>query len=68
MKDVVVEIRGGALQASYSDDKELRITLIDWDNFQDEVDSSFAGQVPCVPISSMPDDTSKAFRHSKIVQ
>lgn len=51
--DIVIEVRGGVVQAVYSN-KKLKVTLVDWDNIREGVG---AEKVVCEPFKNMDKET-----------
>lgn len=56
MKNLIIEVRGGVVAEVYSDEKDLNVILIDWDNV-DEGDEP--GQIPLQQLSHLHHETRK---------
>lgn len=54
LPDVVIEVRGGVVQAVYTNTKKLTVTLVDWDNIRE---GGGAEKVVCEPFKNMDDET-----------
>lgn len=53
---VVIEISGGDLVACYSDEDEIEVVLVDWDNIKN---GDTAGIIPVDMISQIHPDTAR---------
>ena len=63
--DIVIEIRGGCLVGVYSDNRDQRFILLDWDDLNESPKAvSNKGLFPTTLYSEMPDDTRCAYEHS----
>jgi len=47
MKTIIIETRGGLIDAVYSDQKDLKARILDWD----EVEGAKAGEAGAVPVT-----------------
>lgn len=57
MAEIFIEVLGGVLTECYSNDRNLTVTLIDWDNINDVDNPGSAGTIPCLPLDRMPEET-----------
>ena len=55
MPKTVIEIRGGVLEAVYSDIVDIDIILVDWDNIKER--EAGVEDVPVTRLKDMPEDT-----------
>ncbi len=62
MTEVFVEVRGGVLVESYSNNRDVVVKVIDWDNINEDCGLSFENRIPCLPIEQMPEETLAAAR------
>ena len=60
MTEIFVEVRGGVIVESYSDNCNVAVNVIDWDNITDDPGGSSAGVIPCLPLNHMPEETRAA--------
>ena len=60
--EVVVEVRGGAVVAVYSDSPRDSAVILDWDNIED---GDSVGTLPVDPIEAMPAPTRTAIRQAR---
>jgi hypothetical protein len=56
MKTVVIETRGGAIQEIYTDDREARVVVVNWDELE-HVGDAVAGLRQTQSLSLLPPDT-----------
>jgi hypothetical protein len=56
MKTVVIETRGGIIQEVYTDDREARVVIVNWDDL-DHVGEPVATLHQSEPVTSLPPDT-----------
>ena len=61
MTEIFVEIRGGVLVESYSNDPDLRVNVIDWDHISEDPEHIGAETIACLPLGHMPTETLEAF-------
>lgn len=45
---------------SYSNDREVIVRVIDWDDIGDDLESATAGTIRCLPLDRMPGETQAA--------
>lgn len=57
MTEIFVEVCGGVLVESYSNDRDVIVRVIDWDNIGDWSEPAIAGTIPCLPLDRMPEET-----------
>lgn len=62
MNEIIIEIRGGVVQAAYSNETQTNIIVIDWDDSDSRADSAVAGNIRVDSVSSIPVDTLKTLR------
>jgi hypothetical protein len=56
MKTVVIETRDGAIQEIYTDDREARVVVVNWDDLGHE-GNAVAGLRETEPLNFLPPDT-----------
>jgi hypothetical protein len=54
---IIVETRGGTVVGIYSDRKDVRVILVDWDEFKD--DGRPGVDYALDPLAAMPPDTAE---------
>lgn len=54
MKNLVIEVHGGVVQEIYSDVEDIRVIVVDWDNYDKSLSESCAGEMNKWPLSHMP--------------
>ncbi len=59
MTNIVLEVRGGVVVEGYADDSNIKITVVDWDDYENGSVSSGVADVFCRWISSMPKETTE---------
>ena len=63
--DVVIEIRGGRLVATYSNDPGARFVVVDWDDLQELPPTARRGNVwPGEALATMPRDTREVYEQA----
>jgi hypothetical protein len=62
MRNVIIEVRGGVVVEIYSDSSDTRITLIDWDEADEDEDSRAGIEWRPSRLDEMPPDTDAEFR------
>ena len=60
MKTLVVEVSGGVVQEVYTDAKDLKVILVDWDAGESPGDKFAGGMLPTAALSEIPAETSRA--------
>jgi hypothetical protein len=60
MQTLIIEVRDGLVQEVYSDAKDLRIVLVDWDAGESPGDSCAGGDFATQPIGNLPEETMRA--------
>ncbi len=56
MKRIIIEIRGGVMQAVYCNEA-IQVTLVDWDEREDDPSASCAHKVKMCALHFMPEET-----------
>jgi len=56
MKIVVIETRGGVIQEIYTDDREARVVVVDWNELE-HVGNAVAEVRQAQPLGMLPPDT-----------
>lgn len=65
MKDVIIEVRAGAIMEVYSNMKDVRFVIVDWDRVTSGEGYDGAGYVePHSPLRRLPADTKKEYRQA----
>ena len=65
MKDVIIEVRAGAIMDVYCDSKDVRFVVVDWDRIRSGEGYDGAGYVQeQAPMRSFPAETKREFRQA----
>ena len=63
MKDVIIEVRAGAIMDVYCDSKDVRFVIVDWDRVTSGEGYDGAGYVQAQStLRELPADTKKEYR------
>ena len=57
MSDVVIVVSGGVVQDIFTRDPVCKVSLIDWDNYEENAPRKCASSFPCHPLAELPDET-----------
>lgn len=57
MTEIFLEIRGGVLAETYSKNRDVTVTVIDWDNIGEDSEIGTPKTLPCVSFDRMPEET-----------
>jgi len=62
-RDIVLELRGGCLVATYCDDPSIRFVVVEWDDLNELPPADRkASAWPSDPLAAMPSDTREAYQ------
>jgi hypothetical protein len=60
MQTLIIEVSGGVVQEVYSDAKDLRVILVDWDAGESPGDACAGGDFATQPVGKLPEETMRA--------
>lgn len=61
MRETIVEVRGGTVVGVYSDDADLRVILVDWDDIGDRPTVASSGIIyDTTKMQALPPETAMA--------
>jgi hypothetical protein len=66
MKTVVIETRDGAIQEIYTDDREVRVVVVNWDDLDHE-GRGVATLRDTEPLSFLPPDTREQIERADLL-